>query len=89
MSENLSLSKTSLSVEDIKKDVLEFCLQPRRKEEILHYIKLEPRPYNYKKYIARLFQDRYLQHTIPQNPRSGLQQYIITKKGLLYLKSIS
>jgi len=88
MADNLSLIKSSPSVEDVKKDVLEFCLQPRPKEEILNFIQLELKPYNYKKYIARLFQDRYLQHTIPQNPRSSLQQYITTKKGLIYLKSL-
>jgi len=89
MVDNLSLTKSSPSVEDVKKDILEYCLQPRSKEEILSFIQLELKPYNYKKYISRLFQDRYLQHTISQNPRSSLQQYITTKKGLVYLKSIA
>jgi len=88
MADNQILTNSSPSVEDVKKDILEFCLQPRSKEEILSFIQLELKPYNYKKYISRLFQDRYLQHTIPQNPRSSLQQYITTKKGLIYLKSL-
>ena len=88
MEDNQILINSSPSVEDVKKDVLEFCLQPRNKEDILSFIQLELKPYNYKKYISRLFQDRYLQHTIPQNPRSSLQQYITTKKGLIYLKSL-
>ena len=88
MEDNFIVTKTSPSVEDVKKDILEFCLQPRPKEEILGFIKLDIKPYNYKKYISRLFQDRYLQHTIPQNPRSSLQQYITSKKGLVYLKSL-
>jgi len=88
MVDNLSLTKISPSVEDVKKDILEYCQQPRHKEEILNYIELELKPYNYKKYISRLFQDRYLQHTIPQNPRSSLQQYITSKKGTIYLKSL-
>jgi len=88
MMNDLSLTNKSPSVEDVKKDILEFCLEPRHKEDILNYIQLELKPYNFKKYISRLFQDRYLQYTIPQNPRSCAQQYITTKKGIVYLKSI-
>ncbi len=76
------------SVEEVKKEILEFCLSPQNKENILIHIQVEQKPYNFKKYITRLFEDRYLQHTIPHNPRASTQQYITSKKGLAYLKAI-
>ncbi len=77
------------TVADVKKEILEFCLNPQSKESILEFIQVELKPYNFKKYITRLFEDRYLQHTIPHNPRATTQQYITSKKGQAYLKSIT
>jgi hypothetical protein len=76
-------------VEEVKKEILEFCSQSRTKEEILNFIRVEVKPYNFKKYISRFLDDRYLQHTIPHNPRATTQQYLITKKGLAYLRAIA
>jgi ATP-dependent DNA helicase RecG len=81
-------SKTP-AVEEVKKEILEFCTCPRTKEEILNFIQVDLKPYNFKKYISRFIDDRYLQHTIPHNPRSTNQQYLTSKKGQSYLRAIA
>ena len=85
---NTKLAEKTPTVEEVKKEILGFCVNPRSKDDILAFIQVEIRPYNYKKYITRLFEDRYLQHTVPQCPRSSLQQYITSKKGLSYLRAL-
>ncbi|WP_026464513.1 hypothetical protein [Adhaeribacter aquaticus] len=85
---NMNLQEKSPEVEEVKLEILEFCKAAQPKENILKHIGIELRPYNYKKYISRLVEDRYLQYTIPHNPRSNVQQYITSKKGLAYLKAV-
>jgi hypothetical protein len=77
------------AVEEVKKEILEYCICSRTKDQILNLIQVEPKPYNFRKYISRLFEERYLQHTIPHNPRATTQQYQTTKKGLAYLRAIA
>ncbi|KAA5547754.1 hypothetical protein [Adhaeribacter rhizoryzae] len=75
-------------VEDVKMEILKFCITARNKEEILKFINVEVKPYHVRKYITRLVSDRFLQFTVGNNPRSNTQQYIISRKGLAYLKSL-
>jgi hypothetical protein len=77
------------SVEEVKKEILEYCISSRTKDQILNFIQVEPKPYHFRKYISRLLEDRFLQHTIPHNPRAMTQQYQTTRKGLAYLRAIS
>jgi len=76
------------TVDDVKKEILDFCTSPHCKDDILKFIQVDPKPYNVRKYITRLVEDRYLQFTIGNNPRSNTQQYIISRKGLAYLKAL-
>jgi len=75
-------------VEDIKKEVLEFCIIPKSKGDILQQIGVEASHYNFKKYIVGLVNRRYLQPTLTRNTTSPNQQYTPTIKGLSYLKSL-
>ena len=76
------------TVEDVKKEILQFCTTPQGKEDILNFIQVEIKPYNVRKYITRLVEDRYLQFTVGNNPRSNSQQYIVSRKGSAYLKAL-
>ena len=76
------------AVEDVKLEILQFCTTPQGKEEILSFIQVDLKPYNVRKYITRLVDDRYLQFTVGNNPRSYSQQYIISRKGQAYLKAL-
>ena len=84
---NLKINE-SPAVEDVKLEILQFCTTPQGKEEILSFIQVNLKPYNVRKYITRLVNDRYLQFTVGNNPRSNSQQYIISRKGQAYLKAL-
>jgi hypothetical protein len=86
--EEKTLKNFNPDLEDVKKEILEHCQTPRSKEAILAFIQVEPRPYNFKKYITALVEGRYLEYTIPGNVRHVKQMYYCTKKGQLYLKTI-
>jgi len=76
-------------VDDIKKEVLEFCIIPKSKSDILHHIGVEASHYNFKKYVIGLVNRRYIQTTLTRNSTSPHQQYKPTIKGLTYLKSLA
>ena len=84
---NLKINATP-AVEDVKLEILQLCTTPQGKEEILSFIQVDLKPYNVRKYITRLVDDRYLQFTVGHNPRSNSQQYIISRKGQAYLKAL-
>jgi ATP-dependent DNA helicase RecG len=84
---NLKINATP-AIEDVKMEILQFCTTPQSKEEILSFIQVELKPYNVRKYITRLVEERYLQFTVGNNPRSHNQQYIISRKGQAYLKAL-
>lgn len=88
LKENYLKETANPTVEDVKKEILEFCTTPHCKDDILNFIQVELKPYNVRKYITRLVEDRYLQFTIGNNPRSNSQEYIISRKGAAYLKSL-
>ena len=75
-------------VDDIKKEVLEFCISPKSKGDILHHIGVEASHYNFQKYIIGLVTRRYIQTTLTRISTSPHQQYKPTLKGLNYLKSL-
>ncbi len=76
-------------LESVIQNILEFCRESKTKEAILDFIQVVQVPYSYKKYIKPLVNQRLLENTIAHNPRDTHQQYICTKKALLYLKAIS
>ena len=83
-----SLVPYNPEVDDIKKEVIEFCISPRQKEEILRHIKVEVKPLTIKKYITSLVKNRYIQPVLTRNLKPQHQQYTATTKGLSYIRSL-
>lgn len=86
--ETSSKIKFNPDVDDIKKEVLEFCLTPKSKSDILQHIGVELNHYNFKKYIIGLVNQRYIKPTLTRNSTSPHQQYTPSLKGIVYLKSL-
>lgn len=66
--------------------ILEYCTEPRSKQEILSYQGLKPVFLNYKRHIMPLVDAGLLEMTIPGKPRSSRQKYQTTGKGLSLLQ---
>jgi hypothetical protein len=81
--------KTVLALEDVKKEILEFCLVPQGRPEILDHIQVENTPDFYIKYIKQLQDQRYITSDQLVNRSSTNKKFVITQKGLNYLKAIS
>lgn len=75
-------------LDDVIKEILEYCQQSKNKEQILEFIQVEATSYAVKKYIAKFVERRFLNLTIPHNPRHVGQQYITSGKGRLYLQKL-
>jgi len=82
-------SKEIVPLDDIKKEVLEFCLEPHNQKTILEHIRVPVSADNYKRYVAVLLKQRFIKSDQERNRNSIKQQYVITQKGLNYLKAIS
>ncbi|QNF34791.1 hypothetical protein HUW51_19425 [Adhaeribacter swui] len=78
-----------LALEDVKKEILEFCLLAHDREEILTHINLDCNPVNYTRYIGALLSNRYLKTNLLDKRRSRQEKYLVTQKGLNYLKAIA
>ncbi len=76
-------------VSEQAKVVLEYCRQPRTKQEILLALHLAPVYLNYKRHIYSLLQEELLGLTVPEKPNSRLQKYKTTPKGLLVLRDVA
>jgi ATP-dependent DNA helicase RecG len=61
--------------------VLEHCLRPKKKREILTHIGLYNNYKNFRKYVKTLIDKGYLAYTLPDKPSSGNQQYKTTPEG--------
>ena len=64
-----------------KIDILEYCLRPKKKKEILAYIGLSNKYKNFQRHIKPLIQEGLLIQTIPDKPTSENQQYRTTTEG--------
>jgi len=78
-----------LPLEDVKKELLEFCLEPHNRETMLQHIQMTDTSDNYKRYVAALLNQRFIKSDQVRNRNSVNQKYVITQKGLNYLKSIT
>ena len=67
--------------------VLKYCIQPKRKAEILNKIELSNRYQNFQKYIIPIIEAGLLALIIPDKPKSSKQQYYTTEKGKELLKN--
>ena len=73
-------------VNDKVKKVLNLCIVPKDRKNLLHYINLKNHPDNYSKYIKSLIEADWLEMTIPDKPSSPKQRYRITAKGKVLLE---
>lgn len=60
--------------------ILEYCKEPRSREEIMKYCGYEHTYYFFKKHLSPLLQSGQLQMTIPDKPHSRNQKYVTVKK---------
>ena len=66
--------------------ILEYCTEPRSKQDILIHQQLKPVYLNYKRHIMPLVEAGLLEMTIPDKPRSSRQKYRTTREGLSLLQ---
>ncbi len=78
-----------IELDDIKKQLLEFCAEPQGKEAILEHLHIEVTKTNYHKLILPLLDQRFLRNDMVGNRRSNKEKFVITQKGLNYLKAIA
>ncbi len=68
-------------------EILRFCTEPHSRREIFDKIGLKDTYYNFKKQISPLIEKVLLSFTVPEKPNSRDQKYILTEKGMEFLKS--
>lgn len=67
--------------DDVEERILEFCITPRKKSEIMDYFGYNDRKRFTKKYIKPLLESGELLMTIPEKPSSNRQMYVKKKKA--------
>lgn len=83
------LENATLSLDDVKKEILEFCLEQHGRAAILEHIQVEITPNNYTKFIKQLLDQRFIASDLMVNRKANSQKFVITRKGLNYLKAIA
>jgi len=78
-----------ITLEDVKKEILEFCIEPQGRFSILEHIQVEITPENHAKYIKQLLDQRYIISDILIIRSANKQKFVTTQKGLNYLKAIA
>lgn len=86
--------KEEISLEDVKKEMLEFCLRAQCRAAILDYIlvariSVVGTAVHYTKYIKQLLAQRYLKTNFKDKRSARQEKYVTTQKGLNYLKAIA
>ncbi len=79
------LTQTSDQVSDQVKNILKYTLTLKSRRELLQFIGLKNHFDNYKRHIAPLLEKEWLEMTIPEEPNSRNQKYIITIAGRKFL----
>ena len=62
--------------------VIEFCREPKTREEIMNFLNLHHRAYFRTKILNPLIEQGYLKMTMPEKPNSPKQKYYATMKKL-------
>lgn len=90
--EKLSMEQIKQYAEDVKHlensvfQILEFCVKPRKRKEILvDCLKISNQTKNYKNHILPLMEKELIQLTIKDRPTSQHQKYFLTNKGKIFL----
>lgn len=63
------------------KIILEYCIEPRKRGDVLEKIGIKNRGDNYKRHMLPLLDKGYLLMTIPDKPKSGNQRYVTSELG--------
>jgi hypothetical protein len=82
-------TKVVPQLEDVKKEILEFCLQAKSRTDILEYISVACTPFNYSRYVGTLLTQRFIKSNLLDKRHTRQGKFIITQKGLNYLKAIA
>jgi hypothetical protein len=77
------------SLDEVKKPILEFCLEPHCPVAILAHIKVAITKSNYHKFIIKLLDQRFIASTCLRKRNYANQNFVITRKGINYLKAIA
>jgi hypothetical protein len=83
------LTKNLTSLDDVKKEILEFCLEPHGPADILAHIHVVTTKDNYNKFVIQLLNQRFIISTFLRKRNYANQKFVITKKGLNYLHAIT
>ena len=78
-----------LILDEYKISVLQYCVQPRTRREILKKIGLSSHYGNFRRHALPLIQSGYLDLTLPEIPTSRKQRYVVSEKGLSKLAPIA
>ncbi|KAA5544828.1 hypothetical protein [Adhaeribacter rhizoryzae] len=81
--------KEVVSLEDVKKEMLEFCLQAQCRPAILEHISAAGTSVHYTRFIGQLLAQRFLKTNLQEKRSARQEKYITTQKGLNYLKAIA
>ncbi len=63
------------TIHDKLESLLEFCENPKSREEIQEFLKLKNRSHVMKMYIQPLLEEEKLKMTLPEKPKSKYQKY--------------
>jgi ATP-dependent DNA helicase RecG len=67
--------------------ILQYAEKPKSRKELLNTIGLKNHFDNYKRHLAPLIENNWLEMTIPDEPNSRNQKYIITEYGKKIIKN--
>ena len=68
-------AKSSLTYDEETSSLLDFCKEPRTREELTAFMKIDTFPYLLKRYLQPLLDAGLLELAIPDKPRSRNQRY--------------
>lgn len=67
--------------DDIRYKIMEYCKEPRKKQDIAKYCGYRDARYFTKKYLKPLLKDEVIAMTIPDKPNSKNQKYVTIKRA--------
>ncbi len=71
--------RASMRFQIITNEILKFCSVPRKLPEIMEHVGLKHRSHTKSRFIDPLIERGFLRMTVPDKPRSILQQYVRTQ----------
>lgn len=76
--------KYKIQEESVQSKLLAFCMIPRSRKEIAKFLKIKTQSFVMSQYIRPLLEQRKLQMTIPDKPRSKNQKFVTIKNESIY-----